>query len=240
MAADRQRVEYESARRTDPLGIRKERDMASLGRWHRDEWMWTIRNGVAVLAAVMLASVFSGAQVFREAALGSVGFTAAELVRLLGYGIALALIWISACQAAAQFRASDPVSRLLHEGLSPLATLLILPAVYGLVHPFLSNRVPVISWLIVLLLLVTAVWLGLALYDNAEALIVGAAAIRRKLSEATEHRGDKCQKCGATNSMAAKFCASCGVSLAQPSGRDERVTAVSDKDRSSTELKRSA
>jgi len=203
--------------------------------------MWTIRNGVAVLATVMLASVFSGAQVFREAALGSGGFTAAELVRLLGYGIALALIWVSACQAAAQIRANDPVSRLLHQGLPPLATLLILPGVYGLVHPFLSNRaVPVISWLFVLLLLVTAVWLGLALHNNAEALVVGATAIRRSVSETAEHRGHECQKCGATNSTAAKFCASCGTPLAQPSGRDDRVTAVSDKDRSSTELKRSA
>jgi len=203
--------------------------------------MWTVRNGVAVLAAVVLASILSGAQVFREAALGSGGFNAAEAVRLLGYGIALAVIWISAWRAAAQIRAGDSVSRLLHEGLPPLATLLILPAVYGLIHPFLSGRaVTVVSWMFVLLLLATAVWLGLVLYGNAEAVVIGAAAIRRRISESAERRAQACQKCGAANTTAAKFCTSCGTSLVQPSGREDRVAVVSDKERSSAELKRSA
>jgi hypothetical protein len=38
-----------------------------------------------------------------------------------------------------------------------------------------------VSWIFVLLLLATAVWLGRALYDNADALVVGAAAIRRRV-----------------------------------------------------------
>jgi ribosomal protein L40E len=203
--------------------------------------MWTVRNGVAVLAAVLLAGILSGAQVFREAALGSGGFNAAEAVRLLGYGIALAVIWISAWRAAAQIRAGDPVSRLVHEGLPPFATLLVLPGVYGLIHPFLSGRaVTVVSWTFVLLLLATAVWLGLVLYGNAEALVIGAAAIRRRISASAERRAQACHKCGAANSTAAKFCTSCGTSLVQPSGREDRVTVVSDKERSSAELKRSA
>jgi len=215
--------------------------MAPIAGSDREEWMWTVRNGVAVLAAVVLASILSGAQVFREAALGSGGFNAAEAVRLLGYGIALAVIWISAWRAAAQIRASDPVSRLLHESLPPFATLLILPAVYGLIHPFLSGRaVTVVSWMFVLLLLATAVWLGLVLYGNAEALVIGAAAIRRRISASAERRAQPCQKCGAANSTAAKFCISCGTSLVQPSGREDRVAVVSDKERSSAELKRSA
>jgi hypothetical protein len=215
--------------------------MATIAGWHREEWMWTIRNGVAVLAAVVLAGILSGAQVFREAALGSGGFNAAEAVRLLGYGIALALIWISAWRAAAQIRAGDPVSRLLHEGLPPFATLLILPGVYGLIHPFLNERaVTVVSWILVLLLLVTAVWLGLVLYDNAEALVIGAAAIRRRLSDSAEGRTQACQKCGAANSTTAKFCTSCGTSLMQLAGRADRVTVGSDKERPPTEMKRSA
>ena len=91
--------------------------MGSIARWHRDEWMWMVRNGIAVLAAVVLAGILSEARVFQEAALGSGGFNAAAAVRLLGYGIALALIWITAWRAAAQIAPRDAVSRLLHEGL---------------------------------------------------------------------------------------------------------------------------
>ena len=215
--------------------------MTSIARWDREEWMWTIRNAIVVLAALVLASILSGAQVFREAALGSGGFNAGEAVRLLGFAIALTLIWTSAWRAAAQILASDPVSRLLREGLPAFATLLILPGVNGLIHPFLSEKaVTIVSWMFVMLLLATAVWLGVVLHDNAEALVLGAVAVKRRISEAAERRAHACQKCGGSNSAEAKFCTSCGMSLAQPSGRNDRVTIASDKDRSSTEMRRSA
>ncbi len=215
--------------------------MESMARGHWDEWMWTARNGVAVLAALVLAGILSQAQVFQEAALGSNGFNAAAVVRLLGYGTALVLVWVTAWHAAAQIPPRDSVSRLLHEGLPPFATLLILPGVYGLIRPFLSERaVAGVSWIFVLLLLATAVWLGRALYDNAEALVVGAAAIRHRVSESAERRGQVCQSCEAPNNATAKFCTSCGTSLVQPASRDDRVTAVSGKERASTDLRRSA
>jgi hypothetical protein len=215
--------------------------MESMVRGHWDEWMWTARNGIAVLAALVLAGILSHARVFQEAALGSNGFNAAAVVQLLGYGTALVLIWMTAWRAAAQIPPRDSVSRLLHEGLPPFATLLILPGVYGLIRPFLSERaVTGMSWIFVLLLLATAVWLGHALYDNAEALVIGAAAIRRRVSESAERRGQKCQNCEALNTATAKFCTSCGTSLGQPASRDDRVSAVSEKQRASADLRRSA
>jgi len=215
--------------------------MESMARGHWDEWTWTARNGVAILAALMLAGILSQVRVFQEAVLGSAGFNAAAVVRLLGYAIALALIWISAWRAAAQISPRDTVSRLLHEGLPPSATFLILPGVYGLIRPFLSDRAATwVSWMFVLLLLATAVWLGRVLYDNAEALVIGAAAIRRRMAASAEGSTRACQNCQAPNSLTAKFCTSCGTSLGQPASRDDRVTVVSEKERSSTELRRSA
>jgi hypothetical protein len=86
--------------------------------------------------------------------------------------------------------------------------------VYGLIRPFLSDRAAMgVSWMFVLLLLATAVWLGRVLYDNAEALVLGAAAIKRRVSESAERRGRACQNCEAPNSATAKFCTSCGASL---------------------------
>jgi zinc-ribbon domain len=215
--------------------------MESMGRGHWDEWMWTARNGVAVLAALVLAGILSQARVFQEAALGSNGLNAAAAVRFLGYGTALILIWVTAWHATAQIAPRDSVSRLLHEGLPPFATLLILPGVYALIRPFLSERaVTGVSWMFVLLLLATAVWLGRALYDNAEALVVGAVAIKRRVSESAERRGQVCQNCQAPNTEKAKFCTSCGTSLGQPASRDDRVAAGSEKQRASTDLRRSA
>jgi zinc ribbon protein len=215
--------------------------MAPIARWNREEWMWAIRNLVGILAAVLLASILSNAQVFREASLGESGFSASEAVRFLGYGTALILFWITARRAATQMPATGAVGRLLHDSLPPFATLLILPGAYGLIHPFLSDRaVIVVSWVFVLLLLVTAVWLGLVLYANAEALVLGATAIGRRLSEASERRGRACQKCGAPNSEEAKYCTGCGTSLTQSRGPGDRVPAVTEVKHPPTEVRRSA
>jgi ribosomal protein L40E len=215
--------------------------MPPMARWNREEWMWTIRNLVAILAAVLLASILSNAQVFREASLGGSGFSASDAVRLLGYGTALTLIWMTAWRAATQIPATDAIARLLHESLPPFATLLVLPGAYGLIHPFLTDRaVTVVSWVFVLLLLATAVWLGLVLYANAEALVLGAAAIGRRLSEASERRAHACQKCGAPNSEGAKYCTSCGTSLTQSTGPGDRVPAVTEVKHPPTEVRRSA
>jgi hypothetical protein len=200
--------------------------MEPMARWQWDEWMWTARNGVAVLAALVLTGILSQVQVFQEAALGSEGFNAAAVVRLLGYGIALALIWMTAWRAAVQIPPRDAGSRLLREGFPPFTALLTLPGVYSLIRPFLGDRaVTAISWVFVLLLLATAAWLGSVLYHNADALVIGAAKIkhqliigaakikhqigvakiRHQISESGEHRELACQQCEALNSVTAKL-----------------------------------
>jgi len=215
--------------------------MPAIARWSWDEWSWTIRNGIGVVAVLVLANVLSAATVFHDAPLGANGFNASQAVPLVGYGIALALIWVTAWRAATQIRAIDPVSRLLSEGLPPLATLIVLPGAYGLLRPFVGERVvPIISWLFVLLLLGTAVWLGLALYRNAEALMVVATAIRHRVAQSAERRSQTCAKCQAANSATARFCTSCGAPLASSTGSDDRTTVVGKQDRSPSELRRSA
>jgi len=214
--------------------------MQTTGGSSWEEWIWTIRNGIGAVAALLLGYVLSEVSVFQEAALGSTGFSAADAVRLLGYGIALVLIWMTAWRAADQIRAVDPLSRLLSEGLPPLATLVVTPGVYNLARPFLTDPVVLlVSWIFVLLMLVTGVWLGSALYNNADALMAAAAAIRRRALQSVEVRGRACPKCGTANSATARFCADCGASLPSQTGGDERAT-VGRPAAASSELRRSA
>jgi len=79
------------------------------------------------------------------------------------------------------------------------------------------------------------------LYTNAEALVLGAAAIERRISEAAKRRAHACEKCGAPNSEEAKYCTSCGTSLTQSAGsRDDRVPAMTEKKRPPTDATRAA
>ena len=194
-------------------------------RWNQMEWMWAVRNLVAALAATVLASILSEVQAFRDASLGASGLSAAEAVRFLGYGTALGLIWVSAWRVAAQIPESGPLLSLLHHALPPFATLVALPGAYRLLlfplHPFLSNGVgTVFSWIFVLPFVTTAVWFGLVLYTNADALVLLAAAAARRLSSAVEGAAPACRACGATTSADAKFCSKCGSSMGPAAVRD--------------------
>ncbi len=167
---------------------------ARVSQW---EWMWAARNLVAVVAAIFLAAILSHARVFRDASLGGNGLSASEVVHVVGWGTALALIWTSAWSAAAQLPESRPGPRLLHHALPPLATLVILPGYYNLLHPFFKDRAGIaLSWIFVLLLIPTAVWLGLALYENAEALVLIATKVTRRISARARTLERTCRTCG--------------------------------------------
>jgi hypothetical protein len=188
------------------------------------EWMWAARNLVAAVAAIFLAAILSHAQVFRDASLGSGGLSASEVIYVIGWGTALAVIWTSAWSAAAQLPESRPGPRLLHHALPRLATLVILPAYYSLLHPFLKDRAAIaFSWIFVLLLIPTAVWLGLALYENAEALVLGGTNVTRRISARVRTPERTCRTCGQAVAAEAKFCGSCGSELPQPTRSDERA-----------------
>jgi len=105
-----------------------------------------------------------------------------------------------------------------------LATLVILPAVYGLLHPFLRDRAAIVfSWIFVLLLIPTAVWLGLVLYENADALVAAATNGTRRISARVRRSERTCQTCGKPVMAEAKFCGSCGAFLPQTTRGDEQA-----------------
>jgi hypothetical protein len=196
-------------------------------RVNQREWMWAARNLVAVLAAILLAAILSHAQVFREASLGSNGLSAAEVVHIVGWGTALALIWISAWSAAAQLPESTPGLRLLRHALPPLAMLVILPAVYSLLHPFLQDRAAIVfSWIFVLLLIPTAAWLGLVLSENADALVLLATNATRRISARIRPSGRACQACGKPVIAEARFCSGCGSPQPQATRADDRAASA--------------
>jgi len=105
-----------------------------------------------------------------------------------------------------------------------LATLVILPAVYGLLHPFLKDRaVIVFSRIFVLLLIPTAVWLGLVLYENADALVLAATNATCRISARARRSERTCQTCGKPVMAEAKFCGSCGAFLPQTTRSEDRT-----------------
>jgi hypothetical protein len=182
--------------------------------WTSRQWIDVARAVIAVLATLLLASVLSQLQIFREAWLGSTGLSASDAIRFLGHTLALVIVWTVAWRIAGQLPESRPMERLVHRALRPLAILTLLPTAYTLMHPMLSERMAsVLSWLLVLPLVGAALWLGLVFYENADALVFTAVAQSRRIHETPNH--GMCQRCRSACPSAAKFCGHCGASLDQ-------------------------
>ncbi len=65
-------------------------------------WAWAGRYLIAMMLAWVLGALLGSIPLFRETGIGSTGLTASSLVRFLGYGSAVLLLWLLGRTAATQ------------------------------------------------------------------------------------------------------------------------------------------
>jgi hypothetical protein len=169
------------------------------------------RYAAVVLVAVLLAGGIGELALFKQTALGTPKLSAAGLVRFLGYGGALVMLWLLGQRAAKQLRAAAGKTAHLGFLIVPLATLIALSVGYdvllAILRPLLAtSHRQVYNWVFVLGISASAVWLIVVLYQHSEGLIelLRTAQPRASRSEA------KCAACGAGLPQEAKFCPACG------------------------------
>ena len=193
-----------------------------------ERWTWVLRYGVACFFALLLAAILGGSRLFHDTTLGADGPTAADVVRFLGDGAALLLVWFAAVRAAAALPKDGSWRSFLRQTLVPLATLVVLAVGYGVplfvLRPFLDQpAMMVYGWLFVLAILGAAFWLAWAAYQNAEAL---NSIVVRLARQASRRRAialpatmapaapQRCSECGTSISPGAASCQHCGHKLA--------------------------
>lgn len=174
-----------------------------------ERWAWVLRYAVACLFALVLSAILGGSRLFQETTLGPAGPTAADVVRFLGDGAALLLIWFAAVRAVAMLPRDGSWRSFLRETLVPLATLVVLAVGYGVplfvLRPVLDQPALIVyGWLFVLAIIGAALWLAWAGYQNAEALNGIVARLVRQVSRrraialpgGAEGGAEACQHCG--------------------------------------------
>src|SRR5438552_12007139 len=193
-----------------------------------DRWAWVLRYGVACFFALLLAAILGGSRLFHDTTLGADGPTAAGVVRFLGDGAALLLVWFAAARAAAALPKDGSWRSFLRQTLVPIATLVVLAVGYGVplfvLRPFLNQpALMAYGWLFVLAILGAAFWLAWAAYQNAEALNSIVARLARRVSRRraialpaaiAPAASQRCGECGTIISPGATSCQHCGHKLA--------------------------
>lgn len=139
---------------------------------------WLIRYILVIVVALILAAAIGELDLFKTAAIGApkLKLTAARLAQFLGYGAALALLWMLAQRAAQELRSQGGWKRPAAYLVVPLATLIVIPAAHqilllvfgGIVGPSLRK---IYDWIFILGTTATAVWLAVALFQHLEPLL---------------------------------------------------------------------
>ncbi len=137
---------------------------------------WWIRYLLVIVVTLVLGAALGELTFFQKTSIAALKLTAANLVRFLGYGSALALLWLLAQRAAQELNKRSGWQPQASHFVLPLATVIIVPATHpvlllvlgGLLGPELRK---IYDWLFILGTLAAAIWLVLSLYQHLEPLL---------------------------------------------------------------------
>ncbi len=182
---------------------------------------WAGRYLIAMVLALLLGAVLGSIPLFREAGIGSTGLTASNVVRFLGYGCTVLMLWLLGRTAATQIPEDGKGLSFARQVVEPLVTLVVVIVGHGvlllLVGPFLGETGRIVyNWIFVLGSVGAALWLVLAGYRGSALLVEEVVAVRRPRPPTPSGTPSTCSQCGAALRPGMKFCNQCGQSLATP------------------------
>ena len=123
-----------------------------------------------MVVALVLGAALGPMDLFKETRLLGKGLTASHRVRALGFGGALAVLWIVALRATPQLHEQGPRWRFLHASVLPLATLIIAGSAHGVLllvlNPLRDRTLhQTDDWFFIAGIMGSATWLRVALFQ---------------------------------------------------------------------------
>ncbi len=137
---------------------------------------WWIRYLLVIVVTLVLGAALGELAFFQKTSISALKLTAANLVRFLGYGSALLLLWLLSQRAAQELDKQGGWRLQAGRFVLPLATVVIVPATHPVLLLLLSGLLgaelrKIYDWLFILGTLAAAIWLVLSLYQHLEPLL---------------------------------------------------------------------
>lgn len=144
---------------------------------------WWIRYVLVIVATLVLGAALGELAFFQKTSIAALKLTAANLVRFMGYGSALMLLWLLAQRAAQELQQRGHWQQQASHFVLPLATVVIVPGAHPVLLLVLGGLLglelrKIYDWLFILGTLAAAIWLVLSLYQHLEAMLESLRAPR--------------------------------------------------------------
>jgi hypothetical protein len=169
--------------------------------------------GIAVILAAALGSMtlFTGTTVINKK------LTAAHVVKFLGYGAALTVLWLWGQRATIVLARQGGRWGVLEHLILPVVSLIVIASAHSVLllvlRPIMDASLRnVYNWVFIAAIIGAAAWLVTALFNQSSSLTEAFTSSASKWL--APQKGQRCSKCGAVATGKASFCAECGTKLA--------------------------
>lgn len=174
-------------------------------------WNWVGRYVAVIVVSLVLAALLGHMDLFVNTKMGG-KLTASHIVQFLGYGAALATLWVLGQRATIVLQRQEGKWSVLQHLILPAVSLLVAALAYSvlllLVKPFMDASLSsIFNWVFIVAILACAGWLVMAVLNQSASL----TALFTERMNAGE--GRVCGACGAKCEATAKFCKECGKAL---------------------------
>jgi len=175
-------------------------------------WNWVGRYVAVIVVSLILAALLGHMDLFENTKMGG-KLNASQIVQFLGYGAALATLWVLGQRATIVLQRQAGKWSVLQHLILPAVSLLVAALAYSvlllLLKPFMDASLSYIfNWVFIVAILACAGWLVMVvLLDQSASL---GALFTERLNAG---QGRVCGACGAKCEATAKFCEQCGKAL---------------------------
>ena len=136
-----------------------------------ERWNWLARYAVVIIVALILAAALGSTDLFNKTRLIGKTLSASHLVRFLGFGGALAVLWLAALRASALIGSQGERWRVIEALVLPLATLIVVasahPVMLLIVEPLIDKSLrQIFDWTFIAGIVGSAGWLLFAMFNG--------------------------------------------------------------------------
>jgi len=179
-------------------------------------------NSIGRFMAVIVVSLILGAAIgsmdlFEKTYVINGKLSASHLVRFLGYGTALAALWMLGRRASIALRLHGGRWSFMQHLLLPVATLIVASSMNSVallvMKPMMNASMHnIYNWVFIAAILACAAWVVMAVLGQSSSLTEALTMATERMNASGKTK--VCAECGTNNDATAKFCKQCAKKLA--------------------------
>ncbi len=146
-----------------------------------ERWNWLPRYAVVIVVALILAAALGSTDLFTKTRLIGKTLSASHLVRFLGFGGALAVLWLAAYRATAVLHEQGERWRIVQSLVLPMATQIVVaiahPVMLLIVQPLMDKSLrQIFDWVFIASIVGSAGWLLMCMFNGSGSAMASAGA----------------------------------------------------------------